>query len=169
MKPATTTVLSLENKLRAYLEQTSLGSPFMENRSVASILSDIMAHQGGFVKGRLSVLQYPPSPPSASFTSSGTLSSLDPSLSDDAFTNVVDSIVRMITDRIYSDSPLAYTSATSSTDDEEDNDDDNDNDNDDDDEQISIIKNQIEDLQITLNNLLLRRNNNSTSQLKQSK
>ena len=168
MKPATTTVLSLENKLRAYLEQTSLGSPFMENRPVASILSDIMAHQGGFVKGRMSVLQYPPlsSSPSASLTSSGTSSSLDPPpLSDDAFTNVVDSIVRMVTDRIYSDSSLDNTSSTSSSSDDDEDDEDDDNDG-----RISIIKSQIEDLQITLNNLLLQRNNNNiTSQLRPSK
>ena len=135
---------------------------------MASILSDIMAHQGGFVKGRLSVLQYPPPlSPSTSLTSSGVSSSLS-SYPDDAFTNVVDSIVRMMTDRINSDSSLEYTSSvstTSSGDDDIDDNDDNDND-----ERINIIKNQIEDLQITLNNLLIQRNNNNiTSQLKQSK
>ena len=169
MKPATMMVLSLENKLRAYLEQTSLGSPFMENRSVASILSDIMAHQGGFVKGRLSVLQYP----SPSSPSSSTLLPLDPPplSDDDAFSNVVDSIVRMVTDRINSSSPLDFDSSTSSSsdDDEEEEDDYDDNDGDDNDERISMIKNQIDDLQITLNNLLLRRNNNGNLPQKESK
>ena len=167
MKPATMMVLSLENKLRAYLEQTSLGSPFMENRSVASILSDIMAHQGGFVKGRLSVLQYP----SPSSPSSSTLLSLDPPplVDDDAFSNVVDSIVRMVTDRINSNSPLDFDSSTSSSSDDEEEDDDDDNDGDDNDERISMIQNQIDELQITLNNLLLRRNNNSNLPQKESK
>ena len=46
-------VLSIENKLRSHFDNTALGAPFFSERSVSSILSDIMSNQGGFVKGKL--------------------------------------------------------------------------------------------------------------------
>jgi serine/threonine protein kinase len=46
-------VISVENKLRSHFDNTALGAPFLTERSVSGILSDIMANQGGFIKGKL--------------------------------------------------------------------------------------------------------------------
>jgi len=89
-RPSVAVVHAVEKKLRAYLEQTSLGSPFLQERPVASVLSDIMCHQGGFVRGRLVVR-----PGASASAGPGPGPGEDEEFEGDAFSAVVDSIVRM--------------------------------------------------------------------------
>ena len=105
-------VLSVENKLRAHFDNTALGAPFVSDRSVSGILSDIMANQGGFIKGKLpanllmNVINAADisaglidvgktdttSDQSSSISSEMKIDKIEP----DAFSSVVESIVRMI-------------------------------------------------------------------------
>lgn len=105
-------VLSVENKLRAHFDNTALGAPFVSERSVSGILSDIMANQGGFIKGKLPTNLLMNMINAAdvsnslsdvdktdSTTDSSTISSSEvkiDKIEPDAFSSVVDSIVRMI-------------------------------------------------------------------------
>ena len=95
---------SIENKLREHFENTALGTPLVTERSVAGILSDIMANQGGFIRGKLAVDLLTSSvieiQEDKSITQSGTLpkeeKEKDKEYEIDAFSGVVDSIMKML-------------------------------------------------------------------------
>ena len=103
-KTPSCSVISVENKLRAHFDNTALGAPFVTEKSVSEILSDIMANQGGFVKGRLSANLLMSSMLNIEIDSADRLNERilenkerqDKDKDVDAFSSVVDSIVKML-------------------------------------------------------------------------
>ena len=90
------TVHKVEMKLREYCEKSSLGAPFANEKTVASILSEIMSNQGGFVQGLLlaemPLIQTPKVAMKVTSSSTSSKSRKD----KDAFTNVVNNILKMV-------------------------------------------------------------------------
>lgn len=93
-------ISAVENKLRLFFDKTVLGAPFITERSVADILADIMANQGGFVKGRLSadllITSFTDKYADVLIKLEGSDLSKEYENENDAFSGVVESIVKML-------------------------------------------------------------------------